>query len=842
MVTRTGRAGRQALVVGLIALLSACGGGGGGAPDGGSSPPTQAGAQPGADYFPLSVGDRWFYTEGQGIATTVRVTGTQSVGGVSALVVRTQDSSGTSDDYYVRDAAGVRVLPGAGADAITAALGSVQILKLPLVSGDRWTLIDQTLTTVDLDGDGRPETITLRAQATVVGYETLSVEGTSYSAVAHVQTVLNQSVRIASSGQTLTGTTTSDDWYAPNVGLVRSRLSSSGSGQTASTSDSRVVAWRAGAQRSDATPPTLTSRAPEAGAVVGGCCTTLSLRFSKPMDTEAGAQPVVQLTGPDGQPVSGNLYWAADGMSVSFAPQSSLRSGSYSARVTTAAQDRLGNALAAESVWQFVVDVSGPAATPVQPLADAPEVPLDSTVVFTLDEDPDPASVNTSSVQLSDGSNFVPAQVSLAGRTITLTPSQPLKTGQRYSLLIYGIKDKLGNVTSAGWSFTADPGRYAAPVLLTPGLDITAAAIADIDGDGRTDILLASGYNFGSADDFKLLQMSRQADGRWVRQRRYDTVAGYGSQITSLIAADLDGSGRLAVIYSASGSAIQVMRRQPDGSLANSQTLSTAASYVVKVADINGDGRPDLIGRPFLGTQVLIWLQGSDGRFGSPQAVDLESNGFGDLAVGDLNGDGRPDLVSVGTEAWPGHDIGIALQQADGSFAPARYIARPSGDSVQGVAVGDVSGDGRADLVLTLTPSGQVGVMAQTAQGALADMVRVTAASNASRVMLADLDGDGRLDVLSSAWGGYPVVLNRQRSDGSLGGPERFPASLYGTDSPGLVAVGDADDDGRPDIVYGGALLRQRAVPSTPPPAPQQAGPGRAGRLNLGPALRATGR
>lgn len=842
MMTRTGRAGRLALVVGWVALLSACGGGGGGGADSGGSPPTQIGAQPGADYFPLNVGDRWLYTEGQGIATTVRVTGTQSVGGVAALVVRTQDSSGTSDDYYVRDASGVRVLPGTGADAITAALGAVQILKLPLVTGDRWTLIDKTLTNVDLDGDGRPETITLRVEATVVGYETLGVEGTSYSAVAHVQTVLNQSIRMASSGQTLTATTTSDDWYAPDVGLVRNRLSSSGTGQTASTVDSRVVAWRAGARRSESTPPTLISRAPEAGAVVGGCCTALSLRFSEPMDTEAGTQAAVQLTGPDGQPVPGSLYWAADGMSVSFAPQSSLRSGSYSARVTSAAQDRLGNPLAAEVAWQFVVDVSGPAATPVQPLADASEVPLDSTVVFTLDEDPDPASVNTGTVQLSDGNSFLAAQVSLSGRTVTLTPAQLLKTGQRYSVLINGVKDKLGNLTTAGWSFTADPGRYAAPVVLTPGLDITATAIADIDGDGRTDILLASGYNFGSADGFKLLQMSRQSDGRWIQQRRYDTVAGYASEISSLIAVDLDGQGQRAVVYSASGTAIQVMRRQADGSLANSQTISTPASYVVKVADINGDGRPDLIGRPFIGTQVLIWLQGSDGRFGSPQAVDLESNGFGDLAVGDLNGDGRPDLVSVGTEAWPGRDIGIALQRADGSFAPARYLAAPGSELVQGVAVGDVTGDGRADLVLALQFSSQVGVMAQTAQGELAEIVRVAAVSNASRVTLADLDGDGRLDVLSSAWGGYPVVLNRQRSDGSLGGPERFPVSIYGTASPGLVAVGDADNDGRPDIVYGSALLRQRAVSSTAPPAPQQAGPGRVGRLNVGPAARAAGR
>jgi hypothetical protein len=817
----------------LALLVAACGGGGGGStPDGGTTGPLA-----GADYFPLAVGDRWLYSDGSGLKSTVRVTGTQIVSGGTALVVQTVDSTGTTNDLYLRTATSVTLVPAADADPLTAAFGPLTILHLPVAAGDHWVLVDKSLGALaDLDGDGRADLLSVHAEATVIGFESLLTAAGPYTQVAHVQTVLTQTATLTATGKTVTVTSTSDDWYAPDIGPVRNLSGSSDPGG-GGLIDTGITGWGLGTRRSESVAPTLVSKTPDAGTLSGGCCVALAVTFSEPMDTSISGASVLRLTGPDSQPLAGSVQWQPDGRQAVFVPSSPLASGTYSAQVTPAAQDLVGNPLASELNWQFTVDASGPALTPVQPLADATEVPLDTSIVFTLDEDPDPSTVSPSTVWLAraSDSSFVNVSVSLAGRTVTVTPQAPLQTGARYQVTVSGIADKLGNRTSASWRFSADPGRFAAPQTLLSSAPVTAVAIGDVDGDGRADILMATGYNFGSADDFKLFVLRRQADGTLAAPQRHATVAGYGNEIGTLIVTDLDGHGRNAVIAASSGNAIQIFRRQPDGSLGSSQTISTAASYVVRVADINGDGRPDLVGRPFLGTALQVWLQAADGSFGTPVAVPVNVGGYGDLAVGDVNGDGRSDIVITGIESLPGQAIGILLQQPDGSFASAQYRAAPAGDQAQGVAIGDVNGDGRNDVVVTMARASSISAMLQDASGRLgAFTAGVRAATNAMRVQIADIDGDGRLDVVSSSWGGWPLAVNRQRSDGTLGGAEIFPVGDYGRGSPGLLAIGDVDGDGRLDIVYGSGWLRQRAVPATAPPVPSRAVGGMAGRLGVG--------
>ena len=828
---------RRLLALTTALTVSACGGGGGGS----SAPEPAVGAVPGADYYPLAVGDRWLYVDGSGAKSTIRVTGTQPVTGGTATVVRTVDSTGTVDDLYLRTTSGVTLLPGASADAITAALGPLQILRLPIAAGDHWVLVDKTLTAIeDLDGDGRADTVVVHAEASVLGFESLATAAGNYTQVAHVQTVLTQVVKLSSNGQSVTVTATSDDWYAPDIGPVRNLSTITGNG-TNSRTDTGITGWGLGTVRSEYIAPTVTAKTPDGGSLSGGCCATLTVTFSEAMDASSLDKAGWIITGPGGQGIAGTVQWQADGRTATFVPSSALASGSYAARVTTAAQDQVGNPLAAEVAWQFSVDASGPTVTPVQPLADAVEVPLDTKIVFMLDEDPDPKSIATATIRLSNlsAAQFVDTTVSVSGRTVTVTPLAPLQTAARYQLLVGGIADKFGNPSAAvSWTFSADPGRFAAAEVLIPNGHVTAVAVGDVNGDGRADVLMATGFNFGSADDFKLFVFLRRADGTLAAPQRYATVAGYGAEILSLSVADLDGAGRKAVVAASWGNAIQIFRQQPDGSLASSLTIATPASYVVRVADMDGDGRLDLVGRPFNGGAVQIWLRTAQGSFSPPVAVPVTVGGYGDMAVGDINGDGRNDIVVVSSEAVADQSIAIVLQKADGSYTSPQYRPPPvSGvtyDSILGVAIGDVSGDGRNDVVVSLQFSSSVGVMRQDAQGQLGAITTLRASPDATRVLIADIDGDGRLDVVSSAWGGWPLAINRQRSDGSLGGAETYPVSDYGTNSPGLLAVGDVNGDGLIDIVFGNAWLRQRAVLNTAPPAPTPSAAGVRSRLGLG--------
>jgi hypothetical protein len=125
------------------------------------------------------------------------------------------------------------------------------------------------------------------------------------------------------------------------------------------------------------------------------------------------------------------------------------------------------------------------------------------------------------------------------------------------------------------------------------------------------------------------------------------------------------------------------------------------------IGDLNGDGRPDLvtatgvIGRP---GGVSVFLNRGDGSFG-PKRDYIVGGGviplFGgpvSASVADLNGDGRPDLVTIDDDVnYSGVGVSVLLNRGDGSFGSRRDY-RAGGD-LASIAIGDLNGDGRPDLV-----------------------------------------------------------------------------------------------------------------------------------------------
>lgn len=779
------------------ATMTACGGGGGGG---------DAGAD---DYFPLAAGDRWLYA-----GATVRVDGTRVVDGDTATVVQVTDDNGEviGETLYLRSTGALRQLVPEGAHPYTAAVGSLQLLRFPLVAGDSFVQVDKTVGAgIDLDGDGREERVAVRSVVTVHAFETVTVAAGRFEACAHVNTVITETLIFSAGAPRQTWTTDLHDWLAPGIGPVRSSVTTIFGGRS-ETANQGLEAYAVGGRRSEVEAPTVSAVEP---ASTGNATMAVSAFFSEPIDPTSITQDSLIVVDGGGRRVPGTVR--ADGLRLVFEPSTRWTSGDYSARIASTVTDRVGNALATPVEWNFAIDADSPAVTAVSPADGAVDIGFDAAVTLTFAEDIDVASAWSGSVTLRDvfGAQ-VTAQVVASGATVTLTPTVPLQRATQYTVTVYGVRDRNGNAMQTAYTstFTTTAGRFASPVRLPTGQSpIEAVAVGDVNNDGRPDVLLATGFYFDAENDFRLFVFTQQPDGTLAAPVKYATGMGYSARGTSLAVADLDGDGRNDVVIGEGDGGVEVFLQSGTGALASAYRLDDTPAGKLRVADVDGDGHPDIVSLGAFTPAVQVRRQLPDRSFGAAESYPVEHGGWLDLDVGDVNGDGRPDIV-VGT--WGSNAataLAVLLQQGDGTFGPAQYRMVDPVWGTGGIAVGDVNGDGRNDVVASHGGNSitYIGIFRQDAAGDLAAIDRVSTYDIPSAVEIADMDGDGRSDIVAAHDGWAAVSLYRQRADGTLMPEERFPAP-YGNVQAHALVLSDINGDGLRDILIGGSVLYQNTT------------------------------
>jgi len=169
------------------------------------------------------------------------------------------------------------------------------------------------------------------------------------------------------------------------------------------------------------------------------------------------------------------------------------------------------------------------------------------------------------------------------------------------------------------------------------------------------------------------------------------------------------------------------------------------------------------------------------------------------VAVGDLNGDGRADLAvaNAGSNA-----LGVLLGQASGAFAPAATYAS-GGVAPYCVAIGDLNGDGRADLAVANQADSTIGVVLGQADGAFAPAATYASGGDTPYcVAMGDIDGDGRGDLAVANANSNNVSVLVTQSDGTLAPAVTYPC---GGSFPCALAIGDFNLDGRADLAVANA-------------------------------------
>jgi hypothetical protein len=239
--------------------------------------------------------------------------------------------------------------------------------------------------------------------------------------------------------------------------------------------------------------------------------------------------------------------------------------------------------------------------------------------------------------------------------------------------------------------------------------------------------------------------------------------------------------------------------------LITNQTVSAAMSAAA--GDVNGDGHPDLVFSGVGNLPITIALGNGDGTFNS-QTLTV-STGFApsaSVSIADLNGDGKADLVFAFEST-----VAVALGNGDATFqTPTTYPIVPGvgpAPSLAPVAIGDLNGDGIPDIA---TASGTI--LFGDGKGAFPTR-RDYAPSGSGSVMIADFDGDGIPDLIFG--NGNATFLSGNALDPSAtvmfgsGAGEFVGAPVSGVTSAanyGAFAVADFNGDGIPDLVVASPL------------------------------------
>lgn len=336
-----------------------------------------------------------------------------------------------------------------------------------------------------------------------------------------------------------------------------------------------------------------------------------------------------------------------------------------------------------------------------------------------------------------------------------------------------------------------------------PGAGSSAAAIADVNGDGNLDALATVNRISGAgAREGAVMTALGNGDGTFQSPAG---VALVGADVnpSSLLVLDINGDGDLDVLTD-NNTSVSTLLGNGTGTFATGTVDSTMVGYSLSAADLNADGFTDLAIADFYGNAVHVALGRGDGTFDPPSDIPMPAGSppYG-LALADLDGDSRNDLL-VGTYAGGTPSGGTLSVMLNTTPAPAPTVT----------GVTPATGSAAGGTSVTISGTGFTGSTGVTIGGSSASSFTVNSATSITAVTPPHAAGVVGIEVTTASGTGTGAGLFTYTAVTASGAEQASGATTQGASpSPGATRVPRLRM-GKPRSVRGGPLRSRGIVPN----------------------------
>ncbi len=320
---------------------------------------------------------------------------------------------------------------------------------------------------------------------------------------------------------------------------------------------------------------------------------------------------------------------------------------------------------------------------------------------------------------------------------------------------------------------------------------------ADVNGDGKVDLISAN------AGDGTLTVMTNNGSGGFA----LEATLVVGNFPLFVAAADVNGDGKLDLISAdfgsgGSGNTLTIWTNNGNGFGYNSTLTVGSGPCAIAAADVNGDGKVDLISaNAYDGTLTVLTNNGMGGfDLSATLPVGASASSYPDsVAAADVNGDGKPDLISANSNDGT---LTVLTNNGNGGFGLNATLA--VGLAPASVIAADVNGDGKPDLISANANDGTLTVLTNNGHGLFGFNatlnVGLISGSSPENVVAVDVNGDGKPDLVCADFGDDTLTVLTNNGSGGFGTGAILSVGVAGSE-PNSVAAADVNGDGKPDLI-----------------------------------------